>query len=221
VQILILGFFAWELAGGQAQLGSGDARVGGSKAWITSEFAVTQMLIILLSVLYVFFASIAAGMALIRDEEQQVTDVLHATRLTPGEYVWGKYLAVLLSLVGVLAIHVGLSVLFNHVVPHGENADYIGPLVAGNYLIPALIFGIPTLVLFTGVPGDRTPTRQPVLVFSFPIGQPLVGGFSSGGSPSGSRPESTGLQMADLAGLRWIKETYPQRRPRGLTTTPT
>ena len=145
VQILILGFFAWELAGGQAQLGSGDARVGGTKAWITSEFAVTQMLIILITVLYVFFASIAAGMALIRDEELQVTEVLHATRLTPGEYVWGKYLAVLVSLMGVLAIHLGLSILFNHAIPHGDNADYIGPLVVGNYIIPVLTFAIPTL----------------------------------------------------------------------------
>ena len=211
VQILILGFFAWELAGGQAQLGSGDARVGGTKAWITSEFAVTQMLIILITVLYVFFASIAAGMALIRDEELQVTDVLHATRLTPGEYVWGKYLAVLVSLMGVLAIHLGLSILFNHAIPHGDNADYIGPLVVGNYIIPVLTFAIPTLVLFTGVClAIGTLTRQPVLVFSFPIAQVLVGGFFLWEwSPSWLAPGVNWLlQMADLAGMRWIKETY-------------
>ena len=211
VQLLILGFLSWELAGGHAQLGSGDARVGGTKAWITSEFAVTQMLIILASVLYVFFASVAAGMALIRDEELQVTDVLHATRLTPGEYVWGKSLGVLTSLMGVLMLHLALTILFNHGVPHGENADYIGPFVLGNYLRPALVFAVPTLVLFVGVClAIGTLTRQPVLVFSFPIAQVLVGAFFLWEwSPAWLAPGVNRLlQVVDLSGLRWIKETY-------------
>ena len=211
MQLVILVFFSWELSGGHAQLGSGDARVGGSKAWITSEFAITQMLIILISVLYVFFASVAAGMALIRDEELQVTEVLHATRLTPGEYVWGKYLAVLLSLVGVLAVHLGLTVVFNHLVPHGENADYLGPFVLGSYLRPVLTFAIPTLVLFAGVClAIGALTRQPVLVFSFPIGQLLLGAFFLWEwSPAWLAPGVNRLlQMIDLSGLRWIKETY-------------
>src|SRR5262249_7792754 len=167
--------------------------------------------IMLVSVLYVFVASVAAGMALIRDEELQVTDVLHATRLTPGEYVWGKYLAVLASLVGVLVLHLGLSALFNHVVPHGENADYVGPFVLGNYLRPALVFAIPTLVLFLGAClAIGALTRQPVLVFSFPIAQVLVGAFFLWEwSPAWLAPAVNRLlQMADLAGLRWIKETY-------------
>ena len=211
VQLLILGFFTWELAGGGASLGSGDARVGGTKAWITSEFAVTQMLVILVSVLYVFFVSVAAGMALIRDEELQVGDVLHATRLTPGEYVWGKYLAVLVSFVGVLAFHIGFTMFCNHVVPHAANADYLGPLAIGNYLRPALLFALPTLVLFTGVClAIGALTRQPVLVFSFPIAQVLVGAFFLWEwSPAWLAPAvNQALQMVDLAGLRWIKEVY-------------
>ncbi|MEO5617474.1 MAG: hypothetical protein ABIS67_06855 [Candidatus Eisenbacteria bacterium] len=211
VQLLILGFFAWALSNGNASIGSGDARVGGTKAWITSEFANTQMMVILVAVLYVFFASVGAGMSLIRDEELQVGDVLHATRLTPAEYVWGKFLAVQVSFLAVLALHVGLTMFFNHVLPHGTNADYIGPFVLGNYLRPALLFGVPMLVLFCGACfAIGAITRQPVLVFGLPIAQVLIGSFFLWEwSPSWLSPEMNRLlEMADLSGFRWLNETY-------------
>jgi len=209
--LLLLGFFAWSLAGGQTSLGSGDARVGGTKAWITSEFANAQMLVILVSVLYVFFISVGAGMSLIRDEELQVGDVLHATRLTPGEYVWGKFLAVQVSFLAVLALHLAFAMFCNHVVPHGANADYIGPFALGNYLRPALLFAVPTIVLFSGVCfAIGALTRQPVLVFGFPIAQVLIGAFFLWEwSPSWLAPEwNRLLETIDLAGMRWLNETY-------------
>lgn len=211
VQLLILGFFAWMLAGGQASLSSGDSRVGGTKAFITSEFAITQTLVILVSVLYVFFISVAAGMALIRDDELQVGDMLHATRLTPAEYVWGKYLAVLTSFLVVLVLHLVFTAFVNHVVPHGATSDHLGPFAAGHYLRPALLFALPLIVLFSGVCfAIGALTRQPVLVFGFPIAQVLIGTFFLWEwSPSWLSPQVNRLlEMADVSGMRWLNETY-------------
>src|SRR5437867_2686373 len=70
VLILLIAFFSWMLSRGNASIGSGDARVGGTKAWITSEFAVSQLLIMMVSIIYSFFVSVGAGMSLIRDDEQ-------------------------------------------------------------------------------------------------------------------------------------------------------
>ena len=178
VQVVILGFFLAELAGGHASIGSGDARVGGTKAWINSEFANAQLIVLFFAAIYVFFISVDAGMSLIRDDELKVGEVLHATRLEPGEYVWGKYLAVLASFVWVLLMHLGLAMLFNHVIPHGENRDVIGPFVLGNYLRPALIFALPMLVCAVGVSFAISGlTRQPVLVFALPLAILLFGAF--------------------------------------------
>jgi len=211
VQMLLLGFMVFMLSTGHASMQSGDARVGGHKAWLTSEFAVAQTLIMLISIIYVFFVSVAAGMAVIRDDEQKVGEIIHSTPLRPSEYVWGKYLAVLASFLGVLVLQVGFAILCNHLLPHGSNADYIGPFSAGNYLRPMVVFAIPTLVLFTGacfaIGGF---SRLPVLVFAFPIGVLLLDAFFLWDwSPAWLSPGVNRLlQFADPTGLRWLKETW-------------
>ena len=228
VLILLTGYFSWELSGGQASMSSGDARVGGTKAWITSEFALTQLLIMMVSIIYAFFVSVGAGMSLIRDEDQKVGELLHSTRLTPGEYAWGKYLALLASFLWVLAVQLALYALFNHVMPHGENRDSIGPFVLANYLKPALIFAVPTLVFSVGVAfAIGGLTRKPVLVFAMPLAVLLFGAFFFWEwSPAWLSPTvNRALQFIDLTGLRWINETwlnvdkgvdYYNRRPVGL-----
>ena len=127
VLLLILGFMVFALSNGNARISSGDVRVGGDRAWLTSEFAQTQLLMVIVAILYSFFVSIAAGMIFIRDEEQKVGPLLHATPLTPGQYVWGKYTAVLLGFFGVLGAHLLLTILFNHAMPHAANQEAIGP----------------------------------------------------------------------------------------------
>jgi ABC-2 type transport system permease protein len=211
VQLLILGFFAFALANGNAQISSGDARVGGTKAWITSEFAVTQLLILLLTSLYVFFISVVAGMSLIKDDEVKVGEMLRATRLTPAEYVWGKFAAIVAAFSVLLFVHLAMTAFFNHVLPHGANVDSIGPFALGSYLRPALLFGLPSIVLFAGVcfaMGGLT--RQPVLVFAFPIAVLVLGlGFLWDWSPAWlSLGWNRALQFVDLSSYRWIKETY-------------
>ena len=211
VLMALLAFMAWGISTGHAAIGSGDARVGGHKAWITSEFALAQLVIMMTTIIYVFFISVAAGMSIIRDEEHRVGEILHSTPLTPGEYVWGKYLSVLAVFVAVLGMHLGLAMLFNHVLPHGENADFIGPFVLANYLRPVLVFGLPTLVLFTGICfAIGGLTRKPVLVFVAPVAVLLVGAFFLWDWSPVWLPLWVNriLQFADLTGLRWIKETW-------------
>jgi ABC-2 type transport system permease protein len=211
VQVLLLGFFAFSMSNGQASIQSGDARVGGTKAWIDSEFAVTQLLILLTGVLYSFFISVGAGMALIRDGELKVGELLHATRLTPGEYVWGKFLAQLAGSVAVLTLHLALTAAFNHLLPHGANRDSIGPFALMNYVRPALVFALPMLVCMTGVSlAVGGLTRKPVLVFVLPVAVILFGAmFLWDWSPSWlAQGWNRALQFVDLTGQRWIRETW-------------
>lgn len=211
VQLLLLGFMVYMLSTGRASMGSGDARVGGRKAWLTSEFALAQTLIMLVSLIYVFFVSVAAGMSVIRDDEQKVGELIHSTPLKPAEYVWGKYLAVLVSFLGVLFVQVGFAMICNHVLPHGTNAEFIGPFSVVNYLRPLVVFAIPTLVLFTGACfAIGGLSRLPVLVFAFPIGVLLLDAFflwdwSPSWLPLGVNRV---LQFVDPTGLRWLKETW-------------
>ncbi len=79
--------------------------MGGTKAWITSQFANGLMLSMVIFLFYSFFVAIAAGLAVIRDDESRVGELLHSTPLTAGEYVWGKFAAALAAFVGVMAIH--------------------------------------------------------------------------------------------------------------------
>jgi ABC-2 type transport system permease protein len=210
-QILLVGFFAFMLSTGEASMSSGDARVGGTKAWITSEFAIAQLLIMMVSIIYAFFVSVGAGMALIRDDDQKVTELLHSTRLTPGEYVWGKFAGLLASFVWVLAMQLALGMLFNHVLPHGSNRDSIGPFALIHYLRPALVFALPMLVLSTGVSlAVGGLTRNAILVFVLPVAVLLFGAFFLWDwSPSWlALGWNRALQFVDLTGLRWINETW-------------
>jgi hypothetical protein len=228
VLILLLGFMAFSLSNGEASISSGDARVGGTRAWITSEFAITQLLIMMVSIIYVFFVSVGAGMSIIRDGDQKVGEILHSTRLSPGEYVWGKYVAQLASFLWVLAVHLALMMLFNHVMPHGENSDSIGPFALANYLKPTLLFALPTLMFAVGTSfAIGGLTRQPILVFVLPMVVVIFGAFFLWDWSPAWIPNSLNslLMFVDLSGLRWINETwlnidkgveYYNRRPVGL-----
>ncbi|HEU4724121.1 MAG TPA: hypothetical protein VFU59_02370, partial [Candidatus Eisenbacteria bacterium] len=95
VLALIIVLTSYGLSSGQMQISSGDSEVGGTKAWITSEFAQTQTMTYLTLLFYAFFLAKAAGLTLLADRESKVDSILHATPLTPGEYVWGRYAAVM------------------------------------------------------------------------------------------------------------------------------
>jgi hypothetical protein len=211
VLIVMIGFLAFKIAGGEASISSGNARVGGTRAWITSEFAIAQLLILMVSLIYAFFVSVGAGMSVIRDGDLNVGELLHSTRLSPAEYVWGKYFAQLASFLWVLAVHLSLMMLFNHALPHAENVKSIGPFVLMNYLKPALLFALPMLIFSVGTSfAIGGLTRKPVLVFILPVAVLMFGAvFLWKWSPAWI-PNSlnNALMFVDLSGLRWIEETW-------------
>ncbi len=170
ILLLLTLLLSWGMSTGNMQIGSGDASVGGQRAWITSEFSVAFILSIMICVIHGFFLSIAAGTGVLRDDENRVGELLHSTRLGPGEYVWGKYLAVLTAFSLALLGHLVFMVLFNHVIPNADAVEVRGPFAVASYLRPAIVFGVPMLLFISGVSfwlGERF--RRPMAVFLFPI----------------------------------------------------
>jgi ABC-2 type transport system permease protein len=208
VSIVLL--LTWGLSTGHMQIGTGDSSVGGTKAWVTSEFAFSRALMVLMGVLYSFFGSIAAGMAVVSDDEAKISDMLLATPLKPSEYVWGKFLAILTGFLGALALQILLTVFFNHVLPNPEAVEIRGPLHLWGYVRPALLFGLPTLVFYLGVSfflGERW--RRPVTVFLFPTALLLCGFFLWNWSPTWlDLWINRALMLVDPSGYRWINETW-------------
>ncbi len=208
---LVLVLMSWGMSTGSVMLGTGSAMVGGRKAWITSEFSAAFILAVLAASMYSFFVSIASGLAVGRDDELKVGELLHSTRLKPGEYVWGKALAQIGAFALVLALHLAFIVLFNHLLPNPQAAEIRGPFAIWNYLRPALVFSLPTIVFFAGVAfwiGERW--RRPVLAFLLPIGCMLVS-FSLlwNWSPGWLDPAWNRLLMLlDPSGFRWLSETW-------------
>ncbi|HEV8577903.1 MAG TPA: ABC transporter permease subunit [Thermoanaerobaculia bacterium] len=208
--VVMLVLMTWGLSTGDVQISSGDASVGGKRAWITSEYSVTFALAMLVAILYSFFGSIAAGTAIVADDEAKVSELLLSTPLRPAEYVWGKFLAIAGGLLAALGIHLFLAVFFNHILPNPDAAEIRGPFAAVNYLRPALIFGLPTLVFYLGVAfflGERW--RRPVTVFLFPTALLISDFFLWDWSPTWLDPRINRLLMLiDPAGFRWLNETW-------------
>lgn len=202
---------AWGMSSGTVQIRSGDSSVGGTKAWITSEFAVGQQLGVLTLLFSGFFVAVAAGMVVIQDEEWKVGELLHATPLRPGEYLLGKFLGVFVSIVAVMLIQLLAMMLFFHVVPNSQSAEIRGPFQLENYLKPAALFMLPTLIFLSGVSfwtGERF--RRPILVFVLPVALVCLCLFLLWmWSPSWLSPRWNQVMMLlDPTGFRWLRETY-------------
>ncbi len=211
ILVLLLFLTAWGLSTGTLRIASGDSRVGGTKAWVTSEFAVAQMMTLVFFTSYTFFVAVAAGLAVVRDEELRVGELLHSTPLRVGEYVWGKFLAVLATFLVVLAAHLGFMMFFNHLVPAERSLEVRGPFDPAHYLRPTLVLALPTLVFLTGASfAVGTWTRRPILVFVLPVALVLVCGFFLWDwSPGWLDPRvNRALMWVDPSGFRWLNETW-------------
>jgi len=225
ILLLLVFLMSWGLSAGNLQISSGDSSVGGQRAWITSEFSVAFLLTVMICAMHGFFISVAAGTAVVRDDESRSGELLHSTLLRPGEYVWGKFLAVLSGFGLALLGHLLFMVLFNHVIPNAEAAEARGPFDPVNYLRPALVFGLPMLVFVAGVSfwlGERF--RRPMAVFLFPIGVLLACSFFLWDwAPTWLDPRIDRLLMwLDPAGFRWLSQTWLKldRGARFYNTTP-
>ncbi len=211
VLAFILALMSYGLSSGHMQISSGDSSVGGTKAWITSEFAQTQTMTFLTLLPYVFFIAAAAGLTLLRDRETRVDVLLHSTPLTAGEYVWGRFLAVTGGFVVLMAWQMAASVFFNHAMPNANAEEIRGPLALGNYVTPMLTIGLPFLIFYAGLSmyvGEKT--RHAVLVFVLPVAALLVCGFFLWTwAPSWlDLRVNRLLQILEPSGYRWLNETH-------------
>jgi len=211
VLVVLLALMSWGLSTGSVMINSGDSSVGGKKAWLTSEFNVAFVLAILVALIYGFFLSVAAGMSVIEDDEQRVSEIVAATPLAPAEYVWGKFLAVLTAFGAIIGLHLLMMIFWYQVAPNAAAAEIRGPFHLLNYLRPALAFALPTLIFFAGTAfylGERF--RRPILVFLLPVAVLLLDGFFLWQwSPTWLDPRINRLLMiVDAGGFRWLNETW-------------
>src|SRR5262245_61158801 len=149
ILVLLMGLTVYGLSEGAVRLQAGDSAPGEAKAWLTSEFAVAQVLSLVVFLLYSFFIAVAAGMVVINDDELQVRELLHAAGLRAGEYVWGKFLGVLTCFITILVVQLAVTALVLHGLP-GGNRELRGPFVLMNYLRPALVLSVPMVVFLAG-----------------------------------------------------------------------
>jgi hypothetical protein len=211
ILLLILGLTAYGLSTGAMRIQAGDSTVGGQKAWITSEFAAARVLSVVVFIFYSFFVAVAAGMTVIHDDDLKVGELLHATSLRPGEYVWGKFLGVLLSFAAVMGLHLLAMIFFNHLFPNALAPEIRGPFAVTNYLRPALVFGLPPIIFLGGVTfavGEWT--RRPIVVFVLPVVLILACGFFLWEwAPGWLDPRTDrALMLLDPAGFRWLNRTW-------------
>jgi len=211
VLVAIMLFSLWGFSTGNVRIDSGDASVGGKKAWITSEFAIAFTLSVAVFLFYTFFIAVAAGMSVIQDDERKVGEILHATPLTPREYVWGKMLAVLAVFTVILFGLQPWAALCNQVLPNAKADEIRGPFTLAAYLLPALTFGMPT-ILFTTLTSFAVGLRwrKPILVFVLPVAMLLVSLFFLWSwAPTWLSPGWNKVLMAiDPSGFRWLNETH-------------
>lgn len=210
ISAAIIALTSFGLSSGQMQISSGDSSVGGTKAWITSEFAQTQTMTYVTLLYFAVFLAIAAGLTLLRDRETKVDVVLHATPLTAAEYVWGRFLAVLAIFAVLFGWQAATAAFFNHAIPNGSAQEIRGPFAWASYFRPALIIGMPFAVFFAGISmwiGERT--RSAVIVFLAPIAALLFCGFFLWTwAPSWlSYNINRALQLVEPTGFRWLSET--------------
>lgn len=211
--LVLLLFLSWGMSAGvvQVALGSGDASVGGKKAFLTSQFAITQIMTVFTFTIYTFFVTAAAGLSVIRDDESRALEVLRATPLQPAEYAWGKFGGVSAAFLAVLAINLFALILFLSVLPNANMLDVRGPFALGNYLVPALLVAVPNILFTTGVAfGVGAGTRRAILVFAPSIALLIIAAFFLWNwSPTWlSETWNRVIIFFDPAAARWLRETY-------------
>ncbi|MCY2958701.1 MAG: M1 family aminopeptidase [Planctomycetota bacterium] len=211
VLLVLLALIAWGLSSGAVQVSSGASDVGGRKAFITSMSAIALSLAVLGLLLHGFFVAVGAGMSVIRDEELRVGNVLHATPLTPREYVWGKFTGIMAAFGLALLADLLFRAIANHLLTGAAEAEIVGPFELRNYALPLLAFGLPT-VLFVGGASFAigSLTRRPILVFFLPTALLLVCLFFVWAfSPAWlSETWNSVLMALDPAGFRWLNERW-------------
>jgi len=208
---VLLAIFAFGFAAAGLRVQAGDVTAGGKQAWINSQFNAAFVDAAVLGLLLPFFAAIAAGLPLLQDVDRKVDRVLLGTRLTPLEYVLGRFLGAVVPLVAIVAIWVVMQMLFFQLWPTDDPDKDRGPFAAWNYIWPALVFALPLLLPMAG--GSMLLgawSRAPILVFLLPL-VILIGGalFLWNWSPEWLPAwANQALMQVDPSGNRWLSETW-------------
>ena len=212
ILLVLLAFMAFAAAQGAFIISTGSFLIDAERPWVTSVYSQGMVQSVVMLAVAAWFLAISCGMAVIRDHELQVTEVLRSTRLTPGEYAWGKFCGAAGAFAGAWLVFLVLLVLFAHGIRGLViDSELIGPFHAWNYVFPTLLFGVPQILLFGGVAFFLgTWTRRPIIVFAFPIASILVTlTFLITWSPTWLSPDVNRLLMLiDPSGFRWLKETF-------------
>jgi ABC-2 type transport system permease protein len=209
---------AWLMSRGNWIYRSVDTSLGSPRAWVNSEFQVAFVLPLLGFLMVAFFVAVAAGMPLVRDAERKVGELLGATPLTPGEYVWGKFAGAFGACLAVMAVFLGSLVLFVHGLPDLSRPAAYGPFLALAYLRPLLLLLLPGLVVIAGAAfllGELT--GRPIVVFLLPVVLlPFLQNFVWRWFPPDlGLAAAAALRYLDPSGFRWLKETW-LRTDRGI-----
>ncbi len=186
---------------------SGDAAVAGVRPFVNSRYAMAQAFGLTGFLFYTFFASIMAGMSVIRDDEANVSDLLHSTPLSPAEYVGGKFCGVVAALGLALGLHVLLAIGWYQL---GAPGATLGPFRIANYAVPALAFAAPGILFSAGLAfavGERT--RRPMAVYFVPVATFVVVLFFLWTWTPPWLPTGVDrlLMVLDPTSLRWLGQT--------------
>ena len=111
---------------------------------VNAPFAIVQTLGIM-SVFAVFVVVAMVAGTVIRDDETGFAPILRSTRLSKGAYLTGRFAGSIAAALLVLA-SVPLAIAIGATMPW-QDAEKIGPFVAGHYLYALFVFGLPTLLI--------------------------------------------------------------------------
>jgi ABC-2 type transport system permease protein len=208
---IFMGFNAWMVSRGQWLVQSNSTSLGGNLSYVNSEFQIAYICAIMGFFVLSFFVAVAAGTPLIRDAENKVGEILHSTPLSPGEYVWGKFLGAFGTTLAALAVFVVTTILFTHGMPNPERPEAYGPFSLRIYVVPVLVILVPAALFIAGAAFalGRISGRL-ILVFFLPVaGFVFYWFFFWGWRIQDLGPTARfWFQMVDPSGFRWLRQTF-------------
>ncbi len=184
---------------------------GGLQPFMNSRYAVAQLFCLTGFLVYSFFAAIMAGMSIIRDDEAEISELLHSTPLAAREYILGKFAGVMAALAGVLVLHVLVAMVCLELRPVTDAATQRGPFRLASYFLPVLAFAGPAIWASAGIAfavGERT--RKPLLVYAVPTALFAATVFiflPSRGADLDPWLDNL-LLILDPSGLGWLIESF-------------
>ncbi|MEM7051055.1 MAG: ABC transporter permease subunit [Acidobacteriota bacterium] len=203
--LLLLVFFLTASLNTSAMLGTGSSAIGGVKPFMNSQYALSYLFIVTGFLGYLLFSGILSGLAVVRDDEAKLSELLHSTPLRASEYILGKLGGALAALALALTLQVAFAMAILQ-LGHGE--DLRGPFSLANYLVPALLFAVPQIwfvAVLSFAVGERT--RRPLVAFLVPSAMFLSGLFFFWSFNPSWLPASVDrwLQVLDPSAFRWLR----------------